>query len=524
MRVSSRRLRTQSGFALLLVFAMAAAAAILIYLEMPRVAFENMRGKEEMLVERGEQYQRAIQLYVRKNNKYPQTLEDLETTNNVRFLRRRYKDPMTGEDEWRLIHIDNMGQYTDSLIHKKEEEKKKAPSVLASNVQGIGDSAEYIPNAQGQGVQNPYAMARRPSEIRAQQGGGAGGEPLRDSVPNEAVFPSQPDSQQNQQNQQNQGQYSPGQPPQDPYQPGQPRIAPGTSGVDTRVQQAPPGFGTGGSFGSSAFGQTQPGQQTAGRLPGFPSQSASSQAGGQIGSPIGASGMPAPPGILSPRMGGQTQQGQQPPGQQGGGFGFGGGFGSGAIGSGGQQQYQPQPGGSQSGFQGSFQAGQQGGQQSGFSGSSPGGSSFGGGSFGSSQPGQGAPNQAIQAIRGILSGGRPNPQQQAGAGAAIQGGIAGVASKRDMQAIRVYNERSNYKEWEFLFDMKKELEARGKKANPGTPQMGGPDSNRQGTMGPGQGGMAPGQGSTSGFGGFGSSGTTRPAPGAFGSGSSFGRQ
>lgn len=132
------------------------------------------------------------------------------------------------------------------------------------------------------------------------------------------------------------------------------------------------------------------------------------------------------------------------------------------------------------------------------------GSMQGGGMPGGFQPftqsGQAAPNQAIQAIRGILSGTRPNqPQQQsAGTGAAIPGGIAGVASKLDMQAIKIYNERSNYKEWEFLFDLKKELEARGKKANPGTPQMGNQPGSTQPSTGfgsqPGQSGSSPGFG------------------------------
>ncbi len=494
MKPSRRRKQTQSGFALLLVFAMAAAAAVMIYLEMPRVAFENMRGKEEMLVERGEQYQRAIQLYVRKNNKYPQTIEDLETTNNLRFLRKRYKDPMTGEEEWRLIHIDNMGQYTDSLIHKKDEEKKKAASVLASNVQGIGESAEFIPNAQGQGTQNPYAMARRPSEQRAQQGqAGASGDPLpmRDS----SNYPDQPaDSQQ-------QPQFQPGQTPgsePSPFSPpGQMTPVPGGQ---TAVQQAPPGFG-----GSGGFGAVQPGPQQGGRFPAFPSQGASSQSGGQLGTPIGASGIAAPPGLLGNRLGqlpAGAQQAQQPAqqtgqqsGQSGGGFGFGGGFG---MGSGGQAT----PPSTSTGMQGSFSGVQPPGQ--------PSASGFGSGFGGFSQPGQAAPNQAIQAIRGILSGGRPNqPQQAGGTGAAIPGGIAGVASKRDMQAIRVYNERSNYKEWEFLFDLKKEMEARGKRANPGTPQPG----NQQGQPSTGFGGQQ-GQPPSPGFGGFGSA--QRPAPGGFG--------
>src|SRR6185295_12340914 len=108
----------ESGFALMLVFAMAAAVAIMLYIELPRVAFEAQRNKEEMLIERGGQYQRAIQLYFRKFKQYPGTMEQLENTNNVRFLRRRYNDPLTGKSEWRLIHVGPGGVFTDSLTRK----------------------------------------------------------------------------------------------------------------------------------------------------------------------------------------------------------------------------------------------------------------------------------------------------------------------------------------------------------------------------------------------------------------------
>ena len=59
------RRKNESGFALLLVFLMAAILAISLYMEIPRVAFETQRQKEQLLVERGEQYKRAIQLFVR---------------------------------------------------------------------------------------------------------------------------------------------------------------------------------------------------------------------------------------------------------------------------------------------------------------------------------------------------------------------------------------------------------------------------------------------------------------------------
>src|SRR5205814_7869921 len=47
---------------------------------------------------RGVQYSRAIRRYVKKVGRYPSRIEELEDTNNIHFLRRRYKDPITGKD------------------------------------------------------------------------------------------------------------------------------------------------------------------------------------------------------------------------------------------------------------------------------------------------------------------------------------------------------------------------------------------------------------------------------------------
>ena len=78
----------ESGYALLMVFLLAATIAIGFYAVVPRVAFESQRDKEQLLVDRGEQYKRAIQLYYRKFRKYPVKMDDLENTSNIRFLRR----------------------------------------------------------------------------------------------------------------------------------------------------------------------------------------------------------------------------------------------------------------------------------------------------------------------------------------------------------------------------------------------------------------------------------------------------
>ncbi len=159
------------------MFALAASVAILIYLEIPRVAFERQRDKEALLIDRGEQYSRAIEIYARKTGRNPQTLDDLEHGQNIRFLRRRYLDPMTGKDEWRLIHINAAGQYVDSKVHKANplSQQDSGPSVLASKIQGVGESATVV----SQDGQVSAALQKRASDriSPGTPGAGAGAGP-----------------------------------------------------------------------------------------------------------------------------------------------------------------------------------------------------------------------------------------------------------------------------------------------------------------------------------------------------------
>ena len=114
--------RSEGGYALLAVMAAAAIALIMLARALPQEAMRAQRLREERLIMRGEQYTRAIELYFREHKKYPEELDDLEDTNGVRYLRRRYQDPITGEDEWRLIHMGTDGRFKDSLIYDTEEE------------------------------------------------------------------------------------------------------------------------------------------------------------------------------------------------------------------------------------------------------------------------------------------------------------------------------------------------------------------------------------------------------------------
>lgn len=86
---------------LLLIFALMAIFAAAI---VPEMTFEMKRDREEEMIHRGVQYSRAIRAYYKKFGRYPAKIEDLENTNQMRFLRKRYKDPLNNKD-FRLLHF-----------------------------------------------------------------------------------------------------------------------------------------------------------------------------------------------------------------------------------------------------------------------------------------------------------------------------------------------------------------------------------------------------------------------------------
>jgi type II secretory pathway pseudopilin PulG len=75
----------------------------------PSITFDIKRDREEEMIHRGVQYSRAIRAYYKKFGRYPTKIEDLENTNNLRFLRKRYKDPVNCKNsqcqDFRLLHF-----------------------------------------------------------------------------------------------------------------------------------------------------------------------------------------------------------------------------------------------------------------------------------------------------------------------------------------------------------------------------------------------------------------------------------
>jgi type II secretory pathway pseudopilin PulG len=95
----------EEGFMLLAVVVMVALLLIALAVAAPVVARQLQRDKEVESQHRMEQYVRAIQLYQRKfRGQYPASIKVLEGSNNIRFLRHQYVDPLTGKADYKLIH------------------------------------------------------------------------------------------------------------------------------------------------------------------------------------------------------------------------------------------------------------------------------------------------------------------------------------------------------------------------------------------------------------------------------------
>lgn len=450
----------ERGYALLAVFLAAALIAFYLYAQMPRVAFESERDKEQTLIDRGEQYKRAIQLYVTAVKSYPQKIEDLENTNNKRYLRRRYIDPYTGKDEWRLIHVNAAGILTDSLV-------EKPPAA---------------PNANGQMTGGPLSTASGTAPATAAGTSPGGTTPGATADPNAVAASTAPTDP-------NDVNAAVRKRPSDVV--GQAYTAPADADPNNPATWAPITLTPVGTTGTAPTGQ--------------PPSGAVGFNGGLLGQNPGQTGMPGQQGMVGafPLPG---QPGFNPTQNQ---------FKIDANG-----QLVPvtptQTGAVINSQTGGVQNTPATGQSSPFGappasginapGINPVGNGGPGGPTGPGGPAGGmmAQNAATAAIQSMLT--NPNPQPGAGglgtAAGMTSGGIAGVASMYKGPSIKIYGGRHKYQEWEFIFKLDN-----GNRAGPG--QATNP-------LQPGQNGLQPQNGSTQGTGpgtgtGFGPGAAGSPA-------------
>src|ERR1019366_3307121 len=136
-------------FVMLITFAMMAT--------LPRVAQQVKRDREEEMIHRGTEYARAVKKYYKKFNRFPNSLQDLENTNNLRFIRRRYKDPFSKDGSWRLLHVTDVQQGISNPNFGVSQAGNFNPAQGAAGqvFGGIG-GAGSLGNLSGSGAQSTF--------------------------------------------------------------------------------------------------------------------------------------------------------------------------------------------------------------------------------------------------------------------------------------------------------------------------------------------------------------------------------
>ena len=93
----------EEGYILVAVMFLLAILVISMAVAVPKIKEDIQRDREVETMHRGKQYARAIKLYYKKFNAYPPNMDALVMTNQIRFLRKKYTDPMTGKADWKPI-------------------------------------------------------------------------------------------------------------------------------------------------------------------------------------------------------------------------------------------------------------------------------------------------------------------------------------------------------------------------------------------------------------------------------------
>jgi type II secretory pathway pseudopilin PulG len=117
------------------------------------------REKEAELLFRGEAYRAAIESYYKKEQRYPQSLEQLLEDKRyptpVRHLRRLYADPLTGEADWAVVEAPGGGIMG---VHSRSEEAPVKTGNFSLKNQVFAEAKAY---AEWNFVHSPTGLAQR---------------------------------------------------------------------------------------------------------------------------------------------------------------------------------------------------------------------------------------------------------------------------------------------------------------------------------------------------------------------------
>jgi type II secretory pathway pseudopilin PulG len=140
----------ERGYILLTLILFVALLMIGMVAVVQNIETEIKRDREEELIHRGVQYSRAVRHFFAKFKRYPGSIEELESTNSIRFLRKRYKDPITGKD-FKLLYFTDVAAF----------DRPPGVAVPSPDVRGGSKNTVEEPEASivasGAGAQSPIS-------------------------------------------------------------------------------------------------------------------------------------------------------------------------------------------------------------------------------------------------------------------------------------------------------------------------------------------------------------------------------
>ncbi len=160
LQPSLERRQRDGGYLLLAIMLMMALMVIAATVAAPRYVQQIKRDREEEMIHRGVQYARAIKKFYKKNGRYPASLDDLDK-GQIKFLRQRYKDPLTKDGKWKLLNYGDIQMLLNT----------GAPGTPAASLGTLGGSgaAGGVGSSSFSNSNSPGGFSQSPLQAQQQQ-------------------------------------------------------------------------------------------------------------------------------------------------------------------------------------------------------------------------------------------------------------------------------------------------------------------------------------------------------------------
>ena len=126
-----RSVESEAGFVMSALLVSIFIMSLLLAMALPVWHHAARRERESELIFRGEQYARAIALWQRQRP--GSTPQDIDTLIEERFLRKRYRDPMTKDGKFQILLQSDLATISDGQMADSENGSERFSGQASQN-------------------------------------------------------------------------------------------------------------------------------------------------------------------------------------------------------------------------------------------------------------------------------------------------------------------------------------------------------------------------------------------------------